>query len=60
MRTAARAAFVDQGISRTRGRTGILVFVSLFEREVEVVADVGVDPVLLGEDWTRAVAALTG
>jgi putative membrane protein len=58
VRAAARAAFVDLGISRTQGRTGILVFVSLFEREVEVVADVGVDPVLLGEDWTRAVAAL--
>jgi putative membrane protein len=58
VRTAARAAFVDQGISRTRGRTGILVFVSLLEREVEVVADIGVDPVLLGEDWTHAVAAL--
>jgi putative membrane protein len=58
VRTAAREAFVDQGISRTQGRTGILVFVSLFEREVEVVADHGVDPVLLGEDWARAVAAL--
>jgi putative membrane protein len=58
VRTAAREAFVDQGISRTQGRTGILVFVSLLEREVEVVADHGVDPVLLGEDWARAVAAL--
>jgi putative membrane protein len=58
VRTAARAAFVDQGISRTQGRTGILVFVSLLEREVEVVADVGVDPILLGEDWTRAITAL--
>lgn len=58
VRTAARAAFVDQGISRTQGRTGILVFVSLFEREVEVVADLGVDPVLLGDDWTRAITAL--
>jgi putative membrane protein len=55
---AARAAFVDLGISRTTGRSGILVFVSLLEREVEVVADIGVDPVLLGEDWTRAVATL--
>jgi putative membrane protein len=58
VRAAARAAVVDLGKSRTQGRTGILVFVSLFEREVEVVADVGVDPVLLGEDWARAVAAL--
>ncbi len=40
----ARAAFVEQGVSRTTGRTGILVYVSTFERLVEVVADVGVDP----------------
>src|SRR5262245_22123912 len=29
VRAAARAAFVDLGVSRTRGRTGILVFVAL-------------------------------
>ena len=40
---AACEAFVDQGVSRTRGRTGVLVYVSTFERRVEVVADVGVD-----------------
>ncbi len=40
----ARAAFVTQGVSRTTGRTGILVYVSTFERRVEIVADVGVDP----------------
>lgn len=57
-RSAARVAFVDLGISRTRGRTGILVYVALFERQVEVVCDVGVDPDLLGDDWNRAVAAL--
>jgi putative membrane protein len=55
---AARAAFVELGISRTRGRTGILVFVSMFEREVEIVTDIGVDPVLLGDDWKRATATL--
>jgi putative membrane protein len=40
----ARAAFVEQGVSRTTGRTGLLVYVSTFERRVEVVTDVGVDP----------------
>jgi putative membrane protein len=43
VRTTARAAFVELGVSRTRKRTGVLVFVSAFERRVEVVADVGVD-----------------
>jgi putative membrane protein len=39
---SACAVFVDQGIARTRRRTGILVFVSLFEREAAIVPDVGV------------------
>lgn len=36
---AARAAFVDQGIGRTRDRTGVLVYVSMLERRAGVVAD---------------------
>ncbi len=55
VRTAARAAFVDQGVSRTRKRTGVLVYVSTFERRVELVADVGVDAKLL-EAQARALA----
>ena len=47
VRMAARSAFVDQGVSRTTGRTGVLVFVSMLERRVEVLADVGVDAKLL-------------
>jgi putative membrane protein len=47
VRVAARAAFVDQGVSRTQRRTGILVYVSTFERRVEIVADVGVDAKLI-------------
>src|SRR4051794_29077209 len=47
-RVAARAAFVDLGVSKTRARTGILVFVALFERRVELVPDVGIDTALFG------------
>ena len=54
---AARAAFVDRGISRTRGRNGILVFVSTFERTVEVLADIGIDTKALGPLWAAAVEA---
>jgi putative membrane protein len=39
---AAKGAFVDLGVSRTTGRTGVLVYVALFEGLVAVVADVGV------------------
>jgi putative membrane protein len=55
---AARAAFFDLGISRTSGRNGILVFVSVFERTTVVLTDVGVDVARLGSDWTTARAAM--
>ena len=47
VRAMARAAFVDQGVSRTTGRTGLLVYVSTFERRVDLVPDTGVDPGLV-------------
>jgi putative membrane protein len=55
VRTMARAVFVDRGISRTKGRTGILVFASLFERRVEVVGDLGIIPELLGQEYVDAI-----
>jgi len=55
---AAKSAFVDQGISRTRARTGILVFVSLFERRAEIVPDIGVPVDRMGDDWKKAVEAI--
>jgi len=41
---AAKAAFVDLGVSRTTGRTGVLVAFFVLERRVELVVDVNVDP----------------
>jgi putative membrane protein len=58
VRNAARVAFYDQGIAGTRARTGVLVFVSLLEREVEVVADSGVAVNDMGTRWTENVAKL--
>jgi putative membrane protein len=49
---------VALGVGRTRDRNGVLVFVSLFERRVGVVADVGIDPRAMGAAWTDAVGAL--
>jgi len=56
--TAARAVFYDRGITHTHRRTGILVFVSTFERQVSVLVDVGVDTAAVGEPWNLAVRAL--
>lgn len=51
---AARATYVDLGITQTAKRTGILVFVSLFERRVEMLADVGIDIAALNPEWEEA------
>ena len=59
VRTAAKAAFTELGVSHTSRRTGILVFVSLFERRVEVVTDYGVDPSLMGAEWQEALTQLS-
>jgi putative membrane protein len=58
VRTSARATFFELGIGKTSGRTGILVYVSMFEKAVEVVADMGIDRAVLGPAFTKAIAAL--
>lgn len=59
-KVAAQAAFYEMGISRTKDRTGILVFVALFERRAEIVPDIGVDVSGLDADWGAATQALQG
>jgi putative membrane protein len=42
VREAAQAAFLRHGLVDTRDRTGVLVFVSLLERRVQILADRGI------------------
>jgi putative membrane protein len=58
VRREARVHFVDQGISHTRGRTGVLVYVSRFERRAEVVADAGIPMQTMAAPWQAALAAI--
>jgi putative membrane protein len=58
VRTAAHATFFDLGVGKTAGRTGILVYVSMFEKSVEVVPDVGIDAAVLGAPFKNAITAL--
>ena len=57
---AARAAFFDLGISRTSGRSGLLVYVSLFERRCVVLTDIGLNAAALEPGWLAATGALGG
>lgn len=50
---AALAAFVREGVSATKERSGVLIFVSLFEHRVEVVADTGIHQKVGPETWVQ-------
>lgn len=58
VRSAALVAFHELGVSRTSGRWGVLVYLSILERDAEIVADVGIDEASLGGEWKKAVAEL--
>jgi len=55
VRAAAREAFVDLKIGKTRFRNGVLVYVAAFERCAEVVCDVGIDAVTIGAPLADAI-----
>jgi len=57
VRERALRAFAENGLARTRGRTGILILVAVFEHRVVVLGDEGVDRALgPGESWAEVVA----
>jgi putative membrane protein len=51
---AAKAAFVDMGITRTHGRTGLLVYLSLRERRAELVGDVALGVLETDDGYKKA------
>ncbi len=57
---AARAVFVERGIADTRGRSGVLLYISVGERVAVVIADLGVRQAIPSSTWDPAVAEITG
>jgi putative membrane protein len=57
---AAVQQFFVRGLTRTRNRTGVLIFVSLAERYARVLADEGIADKVDNTEWQAAVDALTG
>jgi putative membrane protein len=51
----ARAQFYAQGVHLTREHSGVLFFVSLAERYVEIVADLGIHEQVGEEHWRKIV-----
>jgi putative membrane protein len=54
-RRRAAAAFVEQEVFATTERTGILLFLSLFERRVVVLADAGIHARVADGEWEGVV-----
>ena len=52
----AALAFLEQEVFDTAERTGILLFLSLFERRLVVLGDSGINRAVVKEDWEGIVA----
>jgi putative membrane protein len=53
------AAFTGQGLHHTRAETGILIFVSLLEHRVVVLADRGINAKVQSGTWDEIVGIVT-
>lgn len=58
VQTHAAALFHRRGIANTSGETGVLLYVSLLERRMEVLADRGLLRKVSANDWNVALAEL--
>lgn len=55
----AESAFLAEEVFETRLRTGILIFVSFFERKIIILADKGINSVVEPEVWQGLVQHLS-
>jgi putative membrane protein len=56
---AAITAFFNHGLYRTRGATGILIFISVLEHKVWILADHGINAKVPPGQWESLVTAIT-
>jgi putative membrane protein len=56
---AAIRAFYHRKVHETRDHTGILIYISLFEHSVRVLADTGIDAKVGRQAWTEVVGTIT-
>ena len=54
----ATQAFVQEEVFSTRDRTGVLVFISLFEHRIEIMADAEINRRVGTDDWGDIVARI--
>ena len=59
VKARALRAFYEKGLYRTRHETGILIFISIFERKVWILGDSGINTRIPPESWQQLVQTLT-
>ena len=57
-RSAAAREFASRGMTDTRGRTGILLYVAAAEHYAEVLGDVGIAQRVSEEEWKGVIETL--
>lgn len=55
----AETSFMREEVFNTRHRTGIMIFISFFEREVIVMADRSISKVVEQKEWDNLVKGIT-
>lgn len=59
VRQHAQSMFLTRELFKTRDRTGVLILVSLFERRVEILPDVGLHARVTETEWGSVIARMT-
>jgi putative membrane protein len=54
----AALAFLEEELFKTRDRTGIMIFLSLFERRVRIMGDEGINKLVQKEEWDEIVGII--
>lgn len=49
----AFSAFKVHGLDKTKNRNGLLIFISLFEKRVTLIADIGISQVVAQSEWEK-------
>jgi putative membrane protein len=58
VRDRALRAFYEQGLHRTAHATGVLIFISLFERRVWILGDRGINERIAQQEWDAMIEQL--
>ncbi len=56
---AAAREFIRRGLTRTREKTGVLIYIALAERHAEILADTGIADRVDADVWRGIIADLT-